>query len=280
MRNFFKSVKFKIVMSVLAVLLLGVFVAAVSTGGTSPLTNALNFALTPLNEAAAHLKEDLSGFFAGFRSSSKYLEEIESLQDELNDCREQLADYEKLQQKLASYEEFLEVKNEHPDYSFLPATVILRDGTDVFETFTVNKGAADGVEVNMPVLSGENLIGVVREVSHSTALVYTLFHPDVNVSAYEIRTREDCYTKAESAVSAEGLLKLMGLTRTTPVVSGGIVCTSGIGGIYPRDLIIGAVTQVVGSESDISAYALVKPSLDYGRLIDVFVLTDFEAKAE
>jgi rod shape-determining protein MreC len=280
MRNFFKSVKFKIVMSVLAVLLLGVFVAAVSSGGTSPLTNALNFALSPLNEAAAHLKEDVSGFFAGFRSSSRYLEEIGSLQAELEDYREQLADYEKLQQKLNSYEDFLEVKNEHPDYTFLPATVIMRDGMDIYETFTINKGTADGVDVNMPVLSGENLIGVVREVTLNSALVFTVFHPDVSVSAYEIRTREDCYTKAESAVSAEGLIKIMGLTRTTPVVSGGIVCTSGIGGVYPRDLIIGTVTQVVGSESDISAYALVKPALDFGRLIDVFVLTSFEEKAQ
>ena len=278
MRNFFKSVKFKIVMSVLAVLLVGVFVAAVSAGRTSPLTNALNLVLTPLNEAAAHLKEDISGFFAGFRSSSRYMEEIKSLQAELDEYREQLADYEKLQQKLASYEDFLDVKNEHPDYTFLPATVIMRDGTDIYETFTINKGTADGVEVNMPVLSGENLIGVVREVSVNSALVYSLFHPDVNVSAYEIRTREDCYTKAESTVSMEGSIKIMGLTRTTPVVSGGIICTSGIGGIYPRDLLIGTVTQVVNSESDISAYALVKPTADIGGVVDVFVLTDFEDK--
>ena len=262
-------------MSVLAVLLAGVFIAAVSAGRTSPLTNALNLVLTPLNEAAAHLKEDLHVFFAGFRSSARYMDEIESLEAALEDCREQLADYEKLQQKLASYEEFLDVKNEHPDFTFLPATVIMRDGMDIYETFTINKGTADGVEVNMPVLSGDNLIGVVREVSVNSALVYSLFHPDVSVSAYEIRTREDCYTKAESAVSVEGSLKIMGLTRTTPVVSGGIVCTSGIGGIYPRDLMIGTVTQVVNSESDISAYALVKPAIDFSRLIDVFVLTDF-----
>ena len=280
MRNFFKSIKFKIIMSVLAVLLLGVFVGAVSAGGSSPLSDVLNFALTPLNEAAAHLHEDLSVFFAGFRSSARYLEEIGSLEAELEDYREQLADYEKLQQKLASYEDFLDVKNEHPDFTFLPATVIMRDGMDIYETFTINKGTSDGVEVNMPVLSGENLIGVVREVSVNTALVFSIFHPDVSVSAYEIRTREDCYTKAQTAVSMEGMVKIMGLTRTTPVVSGGIVCTSGIGGIYPRDLIIGTVTQVVGSESDISAYALVKPQIDFSSLIDVFVLTDFEEKQQ
>ena len=134
----------------------------------------------------------------------------------------------------------------------------------------------DGVK---RVLSGDNLIGVVREVSLNSATVYTVFHPDVSVSAYETRTREDCYTEAQNSFSLEGTLKLMGLARTTPVVAGGIVCTSCIGGIYPRDLIIGTVTQVVNSESDISAYAVIKPAVDPRTAVDVFVITDFEDKA-
>ena len=260
MLNFFKSLKFKILLSVLAALLLGVFIAAVSTDGTTPLSSALNFALTPLNSASEHLRETLSGFFGGFR--------------------EQMVDYEKLQQKLASYEAFLEIKSEHEDYSFEPATVILRDAADVYGSFTLNKGTQDGIAVNMPVIYGKNLLGVVREVSPATSVVYTLFHPDVNVSAYEIRTREDCYTEADNALTLNGTLKLMGLSRTTPVVSGGIVCTSGIGGVYPRDLIIGEVTEVTNSESDISAYAAVKPAVDLGSVIDVFVITDFEDRPQ
>ncbi len=280
MRNFFKSVKFRIVLGVLAALLLGVFVAAVSTGGSTPLTSALNYVLAPLNGAAQKLSESLADFRAGFRSAAAYREEAESLRAELESCREELVDHEKLQQKLASYEAFLEVKSDRPDFKFTPATVIMRDPADIYCTFTINKGAADGIEVDMPVLSGKNLIGVVREVTAKTAVVYSVFNPDVSVGAYEIRTREDCYTESGAADALNGTIRLMGLSRTTPVVSGGIVCTSGIGGVYPRDLIIGTVTQVVNSESDISAYAVVKPALDPGGLIEVFVLTDFEDKPQ
>lgn len=276
MRNFIKSVKFKIAMSVLAALLLGVFVAAVSTGRTTPLTSALNFVLTPLNSLSEQLKETLTGFFGGIRSAAYYKEQLDAMQEELDGYREQLVDHEKLQQKLSSYEAFLEIKSENDDFAFAPATVILRDAADPYGSFTLNKGTLDGLDVNMPVIYGKNLVGVIREVSPTTALVYTLFHPDMSVSAYEIRTREDCYTQAENALTQEGSLKLMGLTRTTPVVSGGMICTSGIGGIYPRDLIIGSVTQVVNSEADISAYALVKPAVDPGSVMDVFVITGFE----
>jgi len=279
MRNFFKSVKFKIAVSVLAALLLGVFVAAVSSSGTSPLTNVLNTVLSPLNSAARSLSEKLSGFNAGFVSSSKYLEEIESLKNEIETYKEELVDYEKLKQKLSSYEDFLDVKSENPDFEFTPATIIMRDPLDVYASFTINKGSLDGIETDMPVIYGKNLLGVVREVGLTSSVVYSLFDPDVSVAVYEIRTRENCYTESDNASASEGRIKLMGLSRTTPVVSGGIVCSSGIGGIFPRDLIVGNVEEVVNSESDISAYALVTPSADFSSLIDVFVITDFEGKA-
>ena len=278
MRSFFKSIKFKIVISILAALLLGVFVAAVSVGGTGPVTSGLNYVLSPLNSAAARLKERLGDIGAGFRSSSYYLEEINSLKLELETYRETLVDYEKLQHKLAAYEEFLQIKSDHPDFSFTPATVILRDPAELLSSFTVNKGSSDGLEPGMPVIAGKNLVGVIREVSPRSAVVYTLYHPDVSVSAYEIRTREDCYTESSFEYTKQGLVKLMGLSRATPVVSGGIVCTSGIGGVCPRDLIVGTVSQVMNSEADISAYALVKPAADLKNLTDVFVITDFEDK--
>ena len=94
MRSFFRSVKFKIVISVLAALLLGVFIAAVSGSGQSPLTSVVNVVMTPLNKAAVKLSEKLSGFNAGFVSSSKYLEEINSLKKELEEYKEKLVDYE------------------------------------------------------------------------------------------------------------------------------------------------------------------------------------------
>ena len=279
MRNFFKSLKFKIILSVLTVLLLGVFIAAVSTGGSTPLSNALNFVMRPLNTAARQLSDALSDFRAGFVSSAYYHTEIESLQAEIESYKEELVDHEKLEQKLASYEQFLDVKSTHPDYHFQPATVIMRDPTDIYATFTIDRGTADGVKPDMPVIFGANLVGVVREVTGHSAVVYTLYHPDVSVSAYEIRTREDCYTEAENGASLAGQIKLMGLSRTSPVAAGGIVCTSGIGGIYPRDLVIGTVSQVVSSEEDNSAFGLVDPSVDLKSLVDVFVITNYGENA-
>lgn len=280
MRKFFSGVKFKILVSVCAALLLGMVIAAVSGGGTTPLSSALAYVLSPLNNAARALKEELGALSAGFRSASYYNDELESLRAEVRSYKTQLVDHEKLRQKLAAYEEFLEVKSKNPDFIFAPATVILRDAADPYAGFTVNCGSADGIRVNDPVIFGGCLVGIVKEVTDSTATVYSLLHPSVSVSAYEIRTREDCFTQAVNGLSAEGKLRITGISRSSPIAAGGIVCTSGIGGLFPRDLIIGTVTETVSSESDVTAYCVIAPDVDPRTLVDVFIITSFDGKTE
>lgn len=280
MRKFFSGVKFKIIASVCAALLLGTVIAAVADGGASPVSAGLNFVLSPLNRISMQLKEKLADFSAGFRSAAYYKAEAESLHAQVRADREQLVELEKLRHKLAAYEEFLEVKSDHPDFVFAPATVILRDNADVYATYTLNCGTDDGVSINDPVISGGYLVGVVKAVTQKTATVYSVLHPSVNVSAYEIRTREDCFTEPQTGLSAQGKIRISGLSRSSPVAVGGVICSSGIGGIFPRDLIIGTVTELVNSETDVSAYALITPDVDPRTLVDVFVITSFDGQTE
>lgn len=278
MRTFFQSTKFRIALALTASLILGGFLAALSENGTSPVSSALSFITSPVQKAAVRIADFTDNFNAVFTSSKKYQEKIEEQESEIADLKSQLVDYEKTKHKLEAYEEFLEVKDENPDFTFVPATVILRDTSDIYGTFTINKGTSDGISVNSPVISGNSLVGVIKEVSPNSSTVYTLFNPDISVSAYEIRTREDCYTEAEGTFSLEGLIRLSGLTKTTPVVSGGVVATSGIGGIYPKDLIIGTVKEIRADEAGIASFALVTPEADYSLLTDVFIITDFEGR--
>lgn len=278
MRNFFKTTKFKISLAVLFSLFLGFFVAAVSNSGSSPLSSALGFIMTPFENAAVALADTINDFNGWFVSSKTYADKIDELKQENAELRSKLVDYEKTLHKLEAYEEFLDVKDRNPDYSFIPASVILKDSSDIYGSFTLNKGSDDGVSVNDPVIYGDALVGTVKSVNKNNCTVYSLFNPDISVSAYEIRTREDCYTETEISVSKDGLIILSGLAKNTSVVSGGLVCTSGIGGLYPKDLIIGTVKSMQTDVSGLSVMAFIEPEADYSLLTDVFIITDFEGK--
>ena len=278
MRHFFHSRQFKILLCVCFALLLGVFVAAVSDSGANPVSAVLGYVTEPLEKAAAELAQATADFTARFRSASYYKKQAEHLKEEVASYREELVDYENLKYKLDAYERFLEVRQNHPDFVCVPASVVMRDANDAYGTFTVNVGTDDGVALNDPVILGKTLVGVIRAAGETTSTVYTLLNPEVSLGAYEIRTREDCYIEAENALSLKGNLKLSGLSKNTPIISGGVVCSSGVGGIFPRDLLIGTVTEVITDNTSAAAYAVVEPDVSPATLTDVFVITDFAGK--
>lgn len=280
MRNFLRSTSFKILLTVAVVLLAGAIAAAALASGTSPLTSAVGTVFSPLSDAAAYISEKFDNFKGGFISSRSYMDRVEELEEQVADYQSKLVDYEKLQKQVEAYEKFLGVKEKNPDFQFVAGTVIGRDAADVFGSFVLNCGSADGVAVGDPVISGEYLIGIVNETSPTSCTVLSVCDPKFNAAAYEIRTGEAGYTQTTTKLGVQGGLKLSGLERDTAVAEGGIVCTSGVGGVFPRGLIIGTVTTVQKEEGDISYYAEVKPEIEISEVQDAFVITDFEGKGD
>ena len=275
MKEFFKSYTFKAFLAVLAVLLCGSILAALTTERESPFTSAVNFVFTPVNRAAAKTAEGLGKLRLHFRSAAYYARQTEELKKKLAESREKVVDYEQLQQKVDLYEKFLEIKQDHPDYKFQPASNISSDASDLYGTMTLNRGSLHDVHVNDPVIYEKYLVGVVTAVSPTQCTVSTLLNPSVFVSAYEIRTREAGYVETTASLADNGLVRLAGATRTTAMSTGGIVCTSGTGGIFPKDLLIGEVTEITDATENISSYAIVQPYVDFDNLIDVFIITEF-----
>ena len=280
MRNFLRSTSFKILLTVAVVLLAGAIAAAALASGTSPLTSAVGTVFSPLSDAAAYISEKFDNFKGGFISSRSYMDRVEELEEQVADYQSKLVDYEKLQKQVEAYEKFLGVKEKNPDFQFVAGTVIGRDAADVFGSFVLNCGSADGVVVGDPVISGEYLIGIVNETSPTSCTVLSVCDPKFSAAAYEIRTGEAGYTQTTTKLGVQGVLKLSGLERDTAVAEGGIVCTSGVGGVFPRGLIIGTVTTVQKEEGDISYYAEVKPEIEISEVQDAFVITDFEGKGD
>ena len=76
----------------------------------------------------------------------------------------------------------------------------------------------------------------------------------------------------------KGLCRLPGLVKTTAVAPGATVVTSGIGGIFPRNLIIGTVKEIVDDPADISSYAVIEPGVKITDLEDVFIISSFDGQ--
>ena len=228
-----------------------------------------------LSFKASYFSAKFDGLSGGFISSKSYQDRVAELEQQVAEYQSQLVDYEDTKKKLETYEEFLQVREKHPDYTWSYATVIGRDASDIFGSFTLDRGTVDDVEVNDAVISGEYLIGAVPEVSATSCVVRSVFDPSIHVAAYEIRTGELGYTNATYDMAVKGTCTLASLDRNTAISKGGIVATSGTGGVFPKDLIIGTVSTVKQSETDLSSYAVVEPPINSKDIHDCFVITDF-----
>ncbi len=275
MKNFFKSTKFKIIICVLTALLAGIFLAAFTSDAVSPFTSAAGIIYKPVQKAATFIAEKTADWKGSFASSSVYKDRIAELESEAYIYNAQLVDYERTKQKLEAYEEFLNVREENPDYEFCSASIVTRNTADVYDSFTLDKGSLDGISANDPVIYGNNIVGLVKDVGLTTCTVKTILDPTLNISVYEIKSRENGYSNTTAALSYDGLCKISGLTKETAVAVGGIVCTSGLGGIFPRDLTVGTITAIKTENTDISVYGIIEPAVDIRSLNDVFVITSF-----
>lgn len=280
MKRFLRSGSFKTLAVITVVVFLGIVCAAVSHNASSPFTSAIGTVFSPLQSLSSYISENLGDVSAAFRSSSVYKEENDELKKELEEYRTKLADYDELKNKVNAYEEFYGIKQKNEDFEFSYGSVISRDAADVYGSFVLNTGSKDGVEAGDPVIYGEYVVGIVKKVNYSTCVVYTVLDPRVNIGAFESGTGEYGYVSGDENLYGNGLCKLSGLDSSTSVVSGGIVCTSGAGGVFPDGLIIGEVSAVKSDEVSASYYAEVKPYAELSEITDVFVITAFEGQGE
>lgn len=279
MRRFFKSKWFKTLMVLFVIIIIGTVIGVGSKGKTSPFSNACGVIAQPFQRAATWVGNGFKGMGSKFRTQKSYEKEVKKLQEKVDKYEKQLVDYENIKQENKDYEEFYKIKDDHKDFKIEPATVIGRDAANAYSYIVLNKGKNDGIEKRDPVICGNGqVVGEVKKVGSTYCVVKTIYDAKVKVSAYESSTRETGYTTASAKDSKKQLIKLAGLDRKTTIAPGGIVSTSGVGSIYPRDLKVGVVEKVENDNHDISSYALVKPDFDITRLENVLIITDFNGQ--
>ncbi len=278
MKKIIRNRAFKALICVIVALSLGAVIAAYTHNNSTPLSSATSTVLHPLQRFSSYLSYKFSNFNDSFKSSKKLAEENSKLKQQIEEYQNEVIDYNNIKKKLETYEDFLGVKEENPDFEFESAKIISNDYENPFASFTLNKGTNKGIKVNDPVIYGKNLVGVVASVGPTSCTVYTISNPKMNVSVYETYTNEIGYVTGMGKTEDRVYCKLPGLKTDSSISPSGIICTTGSGGIYPKDLIVGTVVKVEDSKEDSSSYATVRSAVDIEELSEVFVITEFEGQ--
>ncbi|HQX17534.1 MAG TPA: rod shape-determining protein MreC, partial [Anaerolineales bacterium] len=135
----------------------------------------------------------------------------------------------------------------------------------------INRGSNDGILRGMPVVTNQGLVGRVDAVIADAARVQLITDPASNVNV----RLENAETDASLVGSVTGDLELELIPQETNVEAGDLVLTSGLGGGYPPDLIVGQVINVRARDFDLFQQATVQPVVDFNRLQIILVIVNF-----
>ena len=275
MGDFFKSTRFKVLLSLLLVLFVFTL-RAVQNGTAAPmLSRVTGFVLTPVQRAASQATYSINGFFSELFSAHRISDENEILKAENAALRQMLINYETYKVENEQLRDYLEIKDKHSDFTFEPAVVIGRSALDRFHSFTIDKGTADSIQAGDPVITNEGLIGMVFEVGPTHSKVITILDTTLEVGVMDISTREIGVTSGTLELSPDGLLRLSYLPRNSAAKRGNLIVTTGVGGVFPSDLIIGVIDEVVPDGQGLSLYAVIRPVADIKAVSHVLVITSF-----
>ena len=276
MKDFFDTWKFKILVGI------AVFLAAIMAyaGANGRLTAApqeiLSVAVAPFQRAAAAVSNGVSSLWEKYTNIDAILEENEKLTTENAELRGQMVDYDKLKAENEAYKALTNIQEQHPEMSYVSSFVIGRDPLDSFYGFTLDKGSLDGVEANDAITSDEGyLLGVVTEVDLTSCKVMTILHPSFNAAGVVSRTRDNGIITGSADYAAEGLCVLSNLSRSTQTTANDQVITTGLGGVFPPDVLVGVVQELVPEASGKSTIAVLKPGADPRTVKHVFIITNY-----
>ncbi|MBN8582600.1 MAG: rod shape-determining protein MreC [Anaerolineae bacterium] len=159
----------------------------------------------------------------------------------------------------------------NPESTYKAASVIGRDPSPFLHYIIINRGSNDDIRRGMPVVTNQGLVGRVDAVIADAARVQLITDPASAVNVY----LQSADTSAILAGSVTGDVSLDLISQNVTVESGDLILTSGLGGGYPADLIIGQVVTLRSLEFELFQQATVQPAVDFSRLEIVLVITNF-----
>ena len=274
MRFFFRSRKFKILASVLAALIVVATVLIIAGETASPEGGIINSLISPFRAGFNAVADGVTRFFESFTRYDDVTRENEALRAENASLVSELMENQKAIEENEFFKKYLEIKEKNNDFIMEPATVVSRDSSDPYGSFTLNRGSTDGVALYDPVMTDSGLVGYVTELGLSYAKVTTLLDSGIRVAALDRRTGEIGVIGGDISLAADGKTRMFNINRSAGAAVGDYIVTSG-GGVFPEGLVIGRITAVSADTANMSLVAEVAPAVDCTEIEKVMILTYF-----
>lgn len=246
----------------------------------NPVKTAFGSLITPMQKGINSVGSYISKQLDSLTNIRDLLDENQKLKDQIETLALENSILIQDRYELDGLRELFEVDQKYADYPKVAARVISKDTSNYYSVFTIDKGANDGIQVDMNVLAGNGLVGIVTEVGKNYAKIRSIIDDSSYVSGMFLRTSDTCDVKGDLELLDQGMIRIEAIPLNAQIEDGYEVVTSHISNKYLQGILIGYVSNIEIDSSNLAKVAYLRPAVDFQHLEEVLIITTLKEKLE
>ena len=239
----------------------------------TPIRTAVGSVVTPMQRGINKIGLVVADGMDYVTTVKKLVKKNNALQKQLDDLSQQNRLLQQDKYDLDDFRKLYSLDEKYSDYPKVAAHVISSDG-NWFNSFVIDKGSKDGLKVNMNVLAGDGLVGIVTEVNKSYARVRSIIDYESSVTGSFLKTSDMCFVNGNLKLIGKGMIDISGIPADAEVKDGYEVVTSPVSDKYLPGILIGYARDIKTDSSNITQSAHLTPAADFSGLDMVLVITE------
>lgn len=235
---------------------------------------------TAVGDFVAPMQKGIDTFGSSISSKFKMLEDIEELVAENERLTKELDEVRNRNQMLTQekyelnwYRELYDTDIQYMDYDKVAARVISKEPNGYCNVFIIDKGTEDGLAVDMNVLSGNGLVGIITDVGKNWAKVRSVIDDSSKISGMFLNTSDTCIVSGNLELMEKGYINIGMISKNAEIYDNYEVVTSYISDKYLPGILIGYVSNIQVDSSMMCKEAYLTPVVDFEHIEAVLVIT-------
>lgn len=239
-----------------------------------PLNAAAGYVFIPMQKGINTVGTWISEKADNLKKLSDVMAENEDLQRQVDELTSELNTVNLEQYELENLRELYDLDQKYPSYEKVAANVIGKGSGNWFSNFTIDKGSADGIEVDMNVIAGSGLVGIVTDVGPNYATVTSIITDTSKVSGMITTTSDNLVVSGSLQDMNENMvIEYTDLNYSDDEVQvGDPVVTSYISDKYQQGILIGYISSIEVDSNNLTKSGKLTPAVDFEHIEEVLVI--------
>lgn len=263
-------------LTVFCILLIGL--TSIRDTWLTPLRTGVGYVLIPVQSGVNSVGSAIYGEITNLSKLHSAQKENKEMKDIITQLTEENTRLQSEELELNRLRKLYGLDQQYGQYEKVGARVIANDSSNWFQVFRIDKGSKDGIAVNMNVMAGGGLVGIVTDVGANYATVRSIIDDSSRVSSMAMQSGDSCIVAGDLTLFKEGRLRITNVLKDSDLKDGDKIVTSNISSVFLPGLLVGYAADITNDSNNVTKSGYLVPAAEFDSLQEVLVITKLKSE--